>query len=312
MTRNHFGCILLNEYFTDSIIMKLRELRHNLWNLGFIEEGLADTLTNKNPKIHWVRKHIKDRWFADPFILNVTDSEIIILAEEYCYEVRRGRIARVIIDRKTYEEKDFEIILDLPTHLSFPFIIRREDKIYLMPENSASGCSTVYEYDDSTRKLTSLHHLAEEPFTDATIFDMNGMSYLCTTMQPETNSKSLKIYSFDKDNLKVVNRIANVEFPIVCGRNAGEVFEVGGHLYRPAQDCTLRYGHGVILQKMGMKDGEWMFENVNSLYPHTFKYNQGIHTFNNYKGLIVIDARGFRNPILGRVLTYIFKLIGKK
>ena len=122
--------------------MKLRELRHNFWNLGFIEEGLADTLKNKNPKIHWVKKRINDRWFADPFILDVTESEIIILAEEYCYDIRRGRIARVVIDCKTFEEKGFEIILDLPTHLSFPFIIRQNGKVYLIPENSASGCST--------------------------------------------------------------------------------------------------------------------------------------------------------------------------
>lgn len=292
--------------------MKLRELRHNLWNLGFIEEGLQDTLKNKKPKIHWVKKRINDRWFADPFILDVTESEIIILAEEYCYDVRRGRIARVVIDWKTYEEKNFEIILDLPTHLSFPFIIRQNDKVYLVPENSASGYSTVYEYDDASRKLTPLHYLAEESFADATIFEMDGKSYLCTTMLPDTNSTSVKIYSFDKENLKVVDKIATVEFPIVCGRNAGEVFSVDGQLYRPAQDCTLRYGHGVILQKMTMKDGEWKFEDVNSFYPCTFNYNQGMHTFNNYKGLIVIDARGYRNPVMGRILTFFFKMIGKK
>ena len=292
--------------------MKLCELRHNLWNLGFIEEGLEDTLKSKNPKIHWVKKRINDRWFADPFILEVTESEIIILAEEYCYDVRRGRIARVVIDRKIYEEKNFEIILDLPTHLSFPFIFRQNDKVYLMPENSASGCSTIYEYDDASRKLTPLHHLAEESFADATIFEMDGKSYLCTTMLPDTNSTSVNIYSFDKENLKVVDRIAIVEFPIVCGRNAGEVFSVDGQLYRPAQDCTLCYGHGVILQKMTMKDGEWKFEDVNSFYPNTFNYNQGVHTFNNYKGLIVIDARGYRNPVIGRILTFLFKMIGKK
>lgn len=292
--------------------MKFREIRHNLWNLGFIEEGLKDTLTNKNPRIHWVKKHINDRWFADPFILDVTDSEIIILAEEYSYNVCRGRIARVVIDRKTYEEKCFEIILELSTHLSFPFIIRQNGKVYLLPENSASGYSTIYEYEDATRKLTPLHHLAEEPFADATIFEMEGSSYLFTTMLPDTNSTSVKIYSFDKENLKVVDRIAAVEFPIVCGRNAGEVFEVDGQLYRPAQDCSLRYGHGVILQKLTMVDGKWIFVDVNSFYPRTYKYNQGIHTFNSYKGLIVIDARGYRNPLMGRVLTFFFNLIGKK
>lgn len=292
--------------------MKIRELRHNLWNIGFIEEGLSDTLTNKKPKIHWVKKRINDRWFADPFILDVTDSEIIILAEEFCYNVHRGRIARVIIDRKTYEEKSFEIILELPTHLSFPFIIRKNEKIYLMPENSASGCSTVYEYNDDNRKLTPLHHIAEEPFADATIFEVEGQSYLCTTMLPDTNSKSVKIYTLNKDDLKVVDRVATVEFPIVCGRNAGEVFSVDGKFYRPAQDCTKCYGHGVILQQMTIKEGKWVFEDVNRFYPNTFKYNQGLHTFNNYKGLIVIDARGFRNPIMGRLLTLLFKLIGKK
>ena len=218
----------------------------------------------------------------------------------------------MVIDRKTYEEKSFEIILELPTHLSFPFIIRKNGKIYLMPENSASGCSTVYEYNDANRKVTPLHHIAEEPFADATIFELDGQSYLCTTMLPDTNSKSVKIYTLNKDDLKVVDRVATVEFPIVCGRNAGEVFSVDGQFYRPAQDCTKCYGHGVILQKMSLKEGKWVFEDVNSFYPNTFKYNQGLHTFNNYKGLIVIDARGFRNPILGRLLTLLFKLIGKK
>ena len=290
--------------------MRIRELRHSLWNIGFIEEGLKETLTNNQHKIHWVKKRINDRWFADPFILDVTDSEIIILAEEFCYKVRRGRIARVVIDRNTYEEKGFEIILDIPTHLSFPFIIRQNGKIYLMPENSASGCSTVYEYNDTTRSVTALHHLAEEPFADATIFEINGSSYLCTTMLPDTNSTSTKIYSLDKDELKVIERIATVKFPIVCGRNAGEIFEVDGQLYRPAQDCTLRYGHGVILQRMMLKDGVWSFKNEQKIYPNTFRYNQGIHTFNNYKGLIVIDGRGYRNLIVGRILSFIFKIIG--
>jgi len=292
--------------------MNLYELRHNLWNLGFIEEGLEDTLKNKHPKIHWVKKRINDRWFADPFILDVTNDEIIILAEEFCYDVRRGRIARLVINRKTYEEEGYEIILDLPTHLSFPFIMRQNGKVYLIPENSASGYSIIYEYVDESRKITPLHHLAEEPFTDATVFEMDGHSFLCTTMLPDSNSKSARIYSFDKVGLKVVDKIAEVIFPIVCGRNAGEVFTVGRQQYRPAQDCTLRYGHGVILQKITMKNGEWKFEDVNSIYPNTFRYNQGIHTFNCYKGLIVIDARGYRNPVIGRLLTSLLKMIGKK
>ena len=292
--------------------MKIRELRHNLWNIGFIEEGLEDTLTNKKPTIHWAKKRINDRWFADPFILDVTDSEIIILAEEFCYEVHRGRIARVVFDRKTYEEKSFELILDLPTHLSFPFILRKDNKVYIMPENSASGCSTIYEYEDDSRKLTPVTHVSEEPFTDATLFELNCKTYLWTTMSPDPNGSTLSIYKFDRNSLSVTEKVGEKTFSLNTARNAGEVFVINGELYRPAQDCTACYGHGVILQKVSLKDGEWTFEDVNSVYPNTFKYNQGVHTFNHYKGLIVVDARGFRNPIMGRVLTFLFKLIGKK
>lgn len=292
--------------------MKLRELRHNLWNVGFIEEGLEHTLNCKKTIIHWAKKSINDRWFADPFILDVTDSEIVLLVEEFCYDVHRGRLARVVFDRKTYVEKGFEIILELSTHLSFPFILRKDDKVYVMPENSASGCSTIYEYDDTSRKLTPVGHVSDEPFTDATLFELNGESYLWTTMTPESNGRTLSIYGFDKDTLSVSGKITEKIFPNNTARNAGEAFVINGTLYRPAQDCTACYGHGVILQKVSIDEGEWSFENVNCFYPNTFKYNQGVHTFNHYKGLIVIDARGFRNPIMGRVLTFLFKLIGRK
>lgn len=292
--------------------MKLRELRHNLWNIGFIEEGLENLLVNKHPTIHWVKKRFTDRWFADPFILDVTENEIVVLAEEYCYEVRRGRIARLVIDRKTYIEKAFEVIMDISTHLSFPFIFRLKDRIYILPENSASGSSTIYEYDDASRSVKLLHHYSDEPFTDATVFKMDSRSYLFTTKLPDPNSYTVKIYSFDDVALKVSEQIDSVNFPIRCGRNAGEVFSIKGQLYRPAQDCTLRYGHGVVLQRINYENGKWDFETINSLYPTTFRYNQGLHTFNHYKGIVVIDARGYRYPIIGRILTFLFKKIRKK
>ena len=291
--------------------INFRELRHNLWNVGYYEEGLERLLTDKHPKIHWAKKRITDRWFADPFILDVTDNEIIILAEEYCYNVRRGRLARVVFDRHTYEEKYFTIILDLPTHLSFPFIFRKNGKVYVMPENSASGHSTLYEYDDSSQSLAALHHISEEPFTDATVFQVGGTSWLWTTMTPDPNGKILSIYEFDNMNFKVGNRNSVISFPTNTARNAGECFEVNGQLYRPAQDCTACYGHGVVIQEVKYLNGKWQFNDINSFYPNSFKYNQGIHTLNHYKGLVVFDTRGYRNPVIGRMLTFLFRLVGR-
>lgn len=289
--------------------MRIRELRHNLWNIGFVEEGLEDALTTNKLNIHWAKKRIKDRWFADPFILDVTDDEIIILAEEYCYNVRRGRLARVTFDRHTYEEKYFSIILDLPTHLSFPFIHRKDGKVYIIPENSASDSSTIYEYDDCRQALEPLHQVADLPLTDATLFEMKGQHYLWSTMLPTPNGNLLSIYAFDNNTLKIGKRLFTVELPKNTARNAGECFCVNGQIYRPAQDCTVCYGNGVVLQKVDCVDGQWQFTDVNSFYPQSFRLNQGIHTFNHYNGLIVVDGRGYRHPILGRIVNHILNII---
>ena len=34
--------------------MKIRELRHNLWNIGFIEDGIENIIQDKKTNIHWV------------------------------------------------------------------------------------------------------------------------------------------------------------------------------------------------------------------------------------------------------------------
>lgn len=291
--------------------MRLRELRHNLWNLGFVEEGLENALTTQQLNIHWAKKRIKDRWFADPYILDVTESEIVVLAEEYCYNVRRGRLARVVYDRHTYEEKHFSIILDLDTHLSFPFILRQNGKVYILPENSASGSSTIYEYDDSRETLTPICQVADLPLTDATLFEMNGQRFLWSTMLPEPNGNVLSIYEFDNTSLIIGRQVATIAFDHNTARNAGEYFFVNGQIFRPAQDCTACYGNGVVLQRVECVDGQWRFTDVNSFYPQSYRLNQGLHTFNHYKGLIVVDGRGYRLPLIGRCLTLLFKLIGR-
>jgi len=291
--------------------MKIRELRHNLWNIGFYEDGLESLLTVKTPNIHWVKKKFKDRWFADPFILEVNDSEIIILAEEFCYEVKRGRIARVVIDRHTYEEKNYSIIFDLPTHLSFPFIYRKGEKVYVMPENSASGCSTIYEYDDTTLAMSRIGEVSNEPFTDAIIVEIDGNYHLWTTMQPYPNGKTLAIYGFDQDKLCATCRQTEVSFLRNTARNAGECFKVAGKIYRPAQDCTEHYGQGVIIQECIRKNGDLQFLDINSFYPSSFKYNHGIHTLNHYKGVTVFDTCGYRYPVIGRIAKFLISIINR-
>ena len=90
----------------------------------------------------------RDRWFADPFILDVNDSEIILLAEEVEDKMQQGVISKLVIDRASYVLKSKKTILELPTHLSFPVIMREGNKILVYPESGASGKLTMYECPD--------------------------------------------------------------------------------------------------------------------------------------------------------------------
>lgn len=294
--------------------MSLRSIIHNLkfnkWNLAFVDGSLEDIIEKGELKLHWMKGNNRKQWFADPFILEVTETTIICLVEELSYSTMKGRIARLEIDRQSYKLKNIKILLDLPTHLSFPFIYRKGEDVFVLPENSASGSSTIYKYDKIDEELIPLQIIAERPLTDATIFNDGVHSYLLSTELPTPNGQQLNIFGFtDEKFMAGQEPIQSVYFNNRCARNAGEIFKCGGKLYRPAQDCNGRYGKGIIIQELQIGPKGFLLHDVRSYYTDSWLYNMGYHTLNHYNGVTVIDAHGYRFPLLGRLLAVLSKLI---
>ncbi len=287
----------------------IKKLYKNLtnwrWEIGFLDNTLEGVVKGDPLRVNWVQLPFKDRWFADPFILDVTEDEIIVLGEEYADNILRGRLGKMVIDRKSYKLKSWKIILDLPTHLSFPAIIRKNSKIYLYPENSASGKLTIYEYNQQTDEITPVHILSDEPLTDAIYSEaFEGRKILFSTQIPESNTNVLDIREWD-ENLKRFVKIDEIVATEKTGRMAGDIFKVNGKIYRPAQESNHEYGHSTEIQEIICKDGKWSVIPVRRMEsPHPI-LKLGFHTFNNYHGMIVIDVKGYRYPILGKILKSI-------
>ena len=55
----------------------LKKFGEGCWALGFIEGGIQQIMENDTYDVKWVQMP-KDRWYADPFILDVTDTEILV------------------------------------------------------------------------------------------------------------------------------------------------------------------------------------------------------------------------------------------
>jgi len=74
-------------------------------------------------------------------------------------------------------------------------------------------------------------------------------------------------------------------------RPAGAIFEWQGRNYRPAQDCSIRYGHGIVLQRIRRIDPEvYEEEEVGEILPEWEPGLLGVHTVNFGDGLSVIDC----------------------
>ena len=125
----------------------LRKIQYNqYWNIGFCEQTSEELVLDKTMKpIRWLKHSYRDRWFADPFILKVTEHEIVVFVEECTMDKPKGIICELLIDRQTMELKRRHVMLELETHLSYPAIIRFKDKVYVYPENGDSGHLFMYE-----------------------------------------------------------------------------------------------------------------------------------------------------------------------
>ena len=152
-------------------MIKLKKLIKSLsderWNIGFIQNDMASILSGEELCVKWLKHDSKYSWFADPFILDVTDNEIHVLVEEYYKPIQRGRISRLIIDRYSYELKQKDVVLELRTHLSFPAIIRKEKDVFIYPENGESGELNLYQYFPESNKCVKIETILSEAVADA-------------------------------------------------------------------------------------------------------------------------------------------------
>ena len=91
------------------------------WNIGFCETTPEKLITQQSlSKIEWLKQPLKDRFFADPFVISADETTICILAEELLFAEKKGRIVRLAVDKKRKCLIEREITLELHSHLSYP------------------------------------------------------------------------------------------------------------------------------------------------------------------------------------------------
>lgn len=284
-------------------------IRRYKWDLGIALESEGHHFDSPVWNLHII-KAPRDRWYADPFILDVSDDYIFVLVEELEHRVNKGRITKLAIDKRTFKVADRKVILELPTHLSFPAVLRYADNVFIYPENSESGNSVLYKYDTVTDEMVPISLLSKDPLTDAVMFKYADTNYLISTRVPEQNGRTVCIYQ-SADIISEYTEVQQIKLNDNTARSAGDVFIADGKIIRPAQNCNGGYGVGLVFQELIRKaDGCFFLEEIIRHNPPAGYI--GMHTYNTYKGYAVVDLHARRYPSIYKALKMIKRLFDSK
>lgn len=286
-----------------------RKLQERKWNIAIVDNSLEDIIKGLPLNYRMMDYDNSDAWYADPFILDVTDKHYHILAEEYLHSLGRARISKLVIDKFTMKLEHVVPLLTLPTHLSYPAIIRKGDEVYVYPESGESGLLKMYRYDSGNEKLIETSTIIEEPLADATITNLFGSEDLFCTYLHDCNGNTLHLLR--KNNAGKYQEHQTFVFNENTARMAGDFFMIDGNVYRPAQECNESYGHGLVIQKAEEDNGTLIFNEVARYTSTDKRYACGIHTLNSYKDLLVVDFVGYVHPAIAKCIVGVKKLLNK-
>ena len=131
---------------------------------------------------------------------------------------------------------------------------------------------------------------------DTTVHCYQGKWWLFTNIREhESESSNDDLFLFYSDDLRHGRWRAHPRNPIVSdvtrARPAGRLFEHQGQLYRPAQDCSIRYGYGIRIQTiLKMSESEYLEREVAFIQPKVDEKIVATHTFSRAGDLVLSDA----------------------
>lgn len=228
---------------------------------------------------------------ADPMLIS-NDNKTYLFVEAFRKKDRKGCLSYFeLIDNKFIYKG---IILDRPYHLSYPFVFKYHNSYFLIPETSEVSTIELYEANRFPDKWELKKVLLKgKKYVDTTVFEKDGDLYFLTFYKDEKYYQELYKLNITDCSVLLVHR--NV-LETNTGRGAGAYFENNGHVIRPSQNCTRKYGESIIFNEV-IFDNEGYRENqIGTLTIRDVKIEgvdnkriEGIHTYAKKNTLEVID-----------------------
>jgi hypothetical protein len=226
---------------------------------------------------------------ADPFLWEANGRHHLLF-EEIAAGQSRGRLGSVqVLPDGGFSE--MTLVLDRPYHLSYPCVVPSHGDLFLLPESSAAQRVDLYRFrrfPDDVELISS--PLEDVPLADTTPVFLDGRWYFFTT----TNAPFAETLLFSATRLEGPWRLHPcnpVSMSVRSCRSAGHLFWRNGRLFRPTQDCSVRYGFAIAINEViKLTPNEFVEQLVGCVAPSWRPSLLGTHTWNENPAFQVIDG----------------------
>jgi hypothetical protein len=266
---------------------------HEEWNIGVLNQPIHHLLqTEPSLNVRWLPAPAQNSFRADPFGFVGSDGQLHILYEKFDHATGKGEIARLRPKRDNVLKRS-RTVLELPEHLSYPFVLERDGEVLVIPEQAARGRVDLYRLDADMTALERIATLLEEPLFDPTVLEWEGRWWMFGTKAPLTNVELFIYHAPRLDGPWTPHTLNPVKADIRSARPGGTPFVHNGALYRPAQDSSLTYGGRIALNRVIALDPErFAEETVRHIGPiGGTAYNKGLHTIAAVGDITVLDGK---------------------
>jgi hypothetical protein len=286
-----------------SALRRVYRLRYDTphWKVGWRRLDGPDLMTLRaHPAEGWrILPDDGSRFYADPFPIE-HDGRVTMFVEDFPHRTGKGVISAVAFDADGPVGRP-EPVLELPYHLSYPFVFARDGEVWMVPESCAAGTIDLFRATDFPGGWVKHATLVGDIVaSDATLLEHEGRWWMFATVRDGGGAFSDALHLWSAPDFRgpwTAHRKNPVLIDIASARPAGRIVARNGVLMRPVQDCREGYGAALGFARIDRLDDEGFTQTLETiltagpLWP-----GRRLHTLNTAGGFEFIDGSARAAP----------------
>jgi hypothetical protein len=270
--------------------------RYSFWNIGVVDAPIQRFLDpGFKPKIEWLPRPPSGEFKADPFGM-LESPNIHVFFENLDYHAPKGIIYTLQV-RQGAIASDSKKIIELPVHMSYPYLVEHRGELYCVPETNRAREISVYKstrFPEEWQRVGTL--LSGVMAIDTTIFQHDEMWWMMFTDREKGGDANLYVwYAPDFWGPWKPHMNNPVKSDVRSARPGGTPFYHERALYRPAQDCSKTGGGKTVINRIKrLSSTSFDEEAVAVVEPDpTGPYPEGLHTISKVGDFTLVDGKRF-------------------